>query len=193
MNVAAKYQTFNKRWLASVIDSLIFLPFSLMAFNYERANDLESYIIYSSLHVLLFTLYLVIGHAKYGQTLGKAVVRIKVFDVDEESRIGFKRAFLRESIWFFAQVVGLVYLAFSNSGSIEQLPLQESYFTSIVGGISTLWLLLEIVTMAFNARRRALHDLIAGSVVLNLAELEREKLFKRREEFLASLRPSQTL
>jgi uncharacterized RDD family membrane protein YckC len=41
--------------------------------------------------------------------------------------------------------------------------------------------------MLFNNKRRALHDYIAGSVVIKLSELKREELRDRRQEIVSSL------
>jgi uncharacterized RDD family membrane protein YckC len=41
--------------------------------------------------------------------------------------------------------------------------------------------------MFFNKKRRALHDCIAGSVVLDLNEMKREDLQMRHEQLLTSI------
>jgi uncharacterized RDD family membrane protein YckC len=44
--------------------------------------------------------------------------------------------------------------------------------------------------MLFNKKRRALHDFIAGSVVVHLIELRKETLQKRQQELIQSLHAS---
>jgi uncharacterized RDD family membrane protein YckC len=182
-----KYQTFWKRFLASFIDSLIFLPFALLCYYYERSENTSLFLLFTIIHVFLFTLYLVVGHGRYGQTIGKHLMGIKVFDVNEKEVIGYRRAFLRESVWLFAQMAGIVYLFVDTVKSSEPIAVYETYYKSIVGLISSSWFLLEVVTMLFNKKRRAMHDLIAGSVVVHLTELKKEDLHKRQQELMTSL------
>ena len=183
-----KYETFWKRYLASFIDSLIFLPLHLLTNHYERSTNTTTFLLFTLLHVLLFTVYLVIGHGRYGQTIGKYLMGIKVFDVNEGEVIGYRRAFLRECVWFFAQMAGLVYLIADTARSVEPIAIHETYYKSIVGLITSTWFILEVVTMMFNKKRRALHDFIADSVVVNISELKREHLHKRQKELMQSLR-----
>ena len=187
MHPLTKYQTFWKRYLASFIDSLFFLPFPLLTNYYERSTNTTAFLLFTILHVLLFTMYVVIGHGRYGQTLGKYLMGIKVFDVNEQKIIGYRRAFLRECVWFFAQMAGIVYLIVDTSKSVETMAIHETYYKSIVGLITSTWFILEVVTMMFNNKRRALHDFIAGSVVVNISELKREHLRERQQELMQSL------
>jgi uncharacterized RDD family membrane protein YckC len=116
---------------------------------------------------LILTAYTVYFHGKYGQTLGKRIIGIKVLDMDESSTIGFKRAILRESIWLLFSFSALVYSFFQN-GFENQL--QEEIATSydaIISLFTLSWPVVELITMFFNEKRRAVHDFIAQSVVID--------------------------
>ena len=188
MNSYDKYDTFWKRWLASVIDGLVFLPLDVAVSIKENSTNTTAFLLFSILHVFLFTLYVVIGHGRYGQTLGKKLMRIKVLNVRETGTIGYGRAFLRESPWFLAQMAGLVYLIVTIQNSTGPFPFHHTYFDSIIDLISLVWWILEVATMLLNKKRRALHDLIAGSVVVDLDAIRREELDKRQEDLMQSLR-----
>lgn len=188
MNILGKYRTFGQRLLAGLIDGLIFIPFSLLD-NYF--HDVENNIVFISwqfISMITLTLYLVIGHGKYGQTLGKKVMDIKVLDLDEINLIGYKRAFLRESIWVLANTSWIIYYIYESSyhvGNYQEIRIKiiESY-----GSMTILfWFLLELMTMMLNNKRRALHDYIAGSVVVKLSEVKRENLQKRHQELISSI------
>jgi hypothetical protein len=112
---------------------------------------------------------------------------VKVMDVNEKDVIGYRRAFIRECVWFFAQMAGIVYLIVSTTESVEPIAIHETYYKSIVGLITSTWFLLEVVTLLFNKKKRALHDFIAGSVVVHLIALRREALQKRQQELMQSL------
>src|SRR5688572_458074 len=107
MNTLDRYDTFWKRWLASIIDKLVFLPLTVAVTLNQTSTSTNSFLLLSILHVFLFTLYVVIGHGRYGQTLGKKLMGIKVLNFRETGTIGYGRAFSRESPWFLAQMAGL--------------------------------------------------------------------------------------
>jgi len=63
----------------------------------------------------------------------------------------------------------------------------DTYYNDIVGMTSGVWLILELITMIFNKKRRALHDYLAGSVVVDLNEMKREDLQSRQQELTTLL------
>ena len=95
-------------------------------------------------------------------------MRIKVFDIDEKNVIGYRRAFLRESVWFFVSIAGLVLLIYKTRDNTSLR--EELIYDNSVMIISSIWLVTELITMLTNSKRRALHDYIAGSVVIDLKE-----------------------
>lgn len=188
-----KYQTFWRRNFAANVDFLIFFPLVLVAFTYERSGDRTAYLIFTSLHVILFTAYMVICHGRFGHTIGKKLIGIKVLDKNEQDLIGVKRAFLRESPWFLAQLIGIIFLWINSSVSIGPDRLLDTYTKSMVSLISWIWFFIEILTMYFSQKRRALHDFLAGSVVVNYVELKREELYRKKEAFFSTLSSAQKL
>jgi uncharacterized RDD family membrane protein YckC len=126
-------------------------------------------------------------HGKYGQTLGKMASTVKVFSLDEVNVIGYRRAFLRELIWLFTTFLGLLYLLFqpplSNDISTETMD-RYGYFVFWVSLVSTV---IELTTMFLNSKRRSLHDLIAGSVVIDVTkyrkwDIEYEDMMREANE-----------
>jgi uncharacterized RDD family membrane protein YckC len=152
-----RYHNSGARLGAAFIDGFVFFP---IAFGIDEAfgnNSLLGSIILSVLSIS-YTVYL---HGRYGKTIGKRTMRIKVVQLNDESKvIGFEKAFLRESVLVGLLLLDILYALFFNS-SAEY----ESFSVLISSG----WLLAELVTMLFNKKRRAIHDLIAGSVVINTA------------------------
>jgi uncharacterized RDD family membrane protein YckC len=183
-----KYHTFGKRLVAGLIDGLIFIPFSILDNRFEDTDNKAIFIVWTLFHSICRTLYAVIGHGKYGQTIGKGLMGIKVFDLNEKTLIGYKNAFLRESVWFFVIIAGIIYLTIntSNTAALNE-EIKAIYYYNVVGLTSGIWLILELITMFFNKKRRALHDFLAGSVVVYLKELQREDLQRRQKELITSL------
>jgi uncharacterized RDD family membrane protein YckC len=185
MKILPKYQTFVKRTIAGFIDGLVFIPFDFLGDYFIHTFGHSFIIPWSFLNTIILTLYFVIGHGKYGQTLGKKAMAIKVLDLDEKNLIGYKRAFIRESIYFFVSTIGLIYFLFTqrNKGLSDFSELQTNPVDDFISLTTGVWFILEIVTMIFNSKRRALHDFMAGSVVVDTDELKKEK-------YLASLQNS---
>ncbi|HJV20527.1 MAG TPA: RDD family protein [Sediminibacterium sp.] len=188
MTSTCKYNIFGKRFLAGLIDSLIFIPFSMLDNKFEETGNKALFICWILFHTVCWTLYVVIGHSIYGQTIGKRLMGIKVFNVNEKDLISYEHAFLRESVYFFTVIAGVIYLTINTSKVlILNEEIKDTYYNDIVGLTSGVWLILELLTMWFNKKRRALHDFIAGSVVVDLTELRREDLEKRQNELITSL------
>jgi uncharacterized RDD family membrane protein YckC len=127
---------------------------------------------------LLFSAYTVYFHYKFGATLGKMAVGIKITFPDG-SKIGLKQALLRSSVdlgfAFFmvlAQVIAItnadpnIYL---NAGFMARaeyiMPLFPAWY-GLVSTVSQLWFWSEFLVLLFNKRKRAIHDFIAGTVVI---------------------------
>lgn len=104
-------------------------------------------------------------------------MKIKVFSIDEKELIGYKRAFLRESIWFFINLALIASLIFNRDITYlsEETNIHYGKYALI---ISSSLVLIEIIIMFSNPKRRALHDFLGGSVVIDLKEAEKEKLSK---------------
>jgi uncharacterized RDD family membrane protein YckC len=167
-----KYKTFGPRFWAGFIDGLVFAPVSLFD-NYLSAPARGPMILISWAIVSYsaYWLYSVILHARYGQTLGKRAMQVKVLDVSEERIPSLRQAFLGDvgyiainiaSLGYFIYIV-VVHKYVSGTEQVNSLPGMVLAFASIG------WLLLEIVTMLTNSKRRAIHDLIAKTVVLKVA------------------------
>ena len=103
-------------------------------------------------------LYSILFHSVFGQTLGKKLVKIKVVNNKDESKIGFKQAFIRD---VFPLLI-MTYLFFA--GTYENIDLFNINLLYLITSAYVIWTLVEVVTMLFNKKRRALHDYLAGTV-----------------------------
>jgi hypothetical protein len=116
-------------------------------------------------------------HSKHGQTIGKRIGKVKVVDHKTENDISFKQAFLRDAIPITIYVAILVYLLFmvftgKLSAEVFNHPPNtnrtEDTGLDLLVKISSWWYIAEIITMLTNKKRRAIHDFIAGTVVVRL-------------------------
>jgi uncharacterized RDD family membrane protein YckC len=116
----------------------------------------------------LWIAYSVVGHGVWGQTVGKRITRVKVVQTSRE-RLGLKRALLRDGPWWAIGVLGLVADYPKVMAGINPAHVKDHGTLGLIfmwGGM--VWFVLELATMFLNRKRRAVHDLIAGSVVVRL-------------------------
>lgn len=161
-----KYNTFWLRSFAALIDALLFFPFIFPELFWDMTK-VRTIISLDIANLVLYTSYLVLGHGLYGQTIGKKLMGVKLLDVSEKSSIGLFRAFLRESVWVVFSVISIIIFTINTKGT-EFITAGEMAKTSFFFWVSFGWLFLEMITMLTNSKRRAIHDYIAKSVVVNV-------------------------
>ena len=162
-----KYSTFFERLVANFIDGV---TVSLIVLIFKPFQEIESPVLVSIISLISSAfpyLYNILLHTFGGQTVGKMFMGIKVFDKSERRLISFKQALIRDSVPLGGVIVlKLIVLIFdlNNQNTLSSI-------TSIIVIILVLWSILEVITLLFNTKRRALHDFIAGTVVLKIKEL----------------------
>ncbi len=163
-----RYQTFGSRFLAGIVDSIVFIPLMIADhFLLQEGRPVLVLILWTIISYASYSIYSVVMHAKYGQTLGKMVAKVKVLNEAETDVPGLRRALLRDSIYIAMTLFSIIWFirlqineGFTEAYYNSDVNLYFSYF-------SMGWLLLEFVTMLMNSRRRAFHDFIGGTVVVN--------------------------
>jgi len=177
-----KYAQFGKRATSVIIELILGISIYSVV---SKIFQSDSKIIAMFSQVVLYLgeiAYVVFFHWKWGQTIGKMITRIKVVKVDG-SRIGYKEAFLRSSVDIVLNLISLI-IAIIGIAAVSQTTwaqLTKVEMAKIISpntGISGLifiliivWILSEAFTVLFNKRRRAIHDYIAGTVVIDLTQM----------------------
>ncbi|MEZ9072100.1 RDD family protein [Vibrio splendidus] len=164
---ANKYSNFWRRFFAIWIDSIVFLPLEWID-DYVLSGVIGSGGVFAwgVAYSLIGITYYVGMHAKYGQTIGKMVTRVKVVDVSESRNLTLKQSCMRD-------IVPIMLIPF-NFYVYAQLSFYDNTWDSLeqgrivifVGYAMIGWVILEFISMLFNHKRRAIHDFIAGSVVI---------------------------
>ncbi|MCV2439856.1 RDD family protein [Paucibacter sp. DJ2R-2] len=170
--------TFSQRFAASLIDFAVFLPVlaaQALVFKHSKAVATALVIPLS----FCFLAYVIYCHGRYGQTIGKRVMRIRVLQLSGE-RLAWSNAWARSSVdiglttlstlsFFIAllHVPDSLYYAASYIEQINNLQAYEPSWASWSATATQVWALGELVTMLFNKHRRALHDFIGGTVVVS--------------------------
>src|SRR5688572_12890224 len=103
-----RYQTLGKRIIATLIDGLVFLPIVILNVWIADADVSDRIYFVVALVETIFSIgYSVLLHWKYGQTLGKMAVKVRVLDISEKP-ISFWQALLRDVAYI---THGVLYLA----------------------------------------------------------------------------------
>jgi len=162
-----KYQTGFRRLGAAFVDTIVFIPLILLD-TYIRNYFENKFIIMMWLFIfsVIGISYYVVMHFKYGQTIGKMAMKVKVIDLDETKNITLKQSVIRDSFSIIFQALGLLYFSIQIAKSIlPAIHLLEKY-DDFLALISSIWILLELLSMLTNDKKRAIHDFIAKTVVV---------------------------
>jgi uncharacterized RDD family membrane protein YckC len=121
--------------------------------------------------------YSVVLHARWGQTLGKMVAGIKIVTVTG-APVGWREALLRDSVGIGFGLVStaatlVAFLQIPESSWSHDWMRQAQLLRDAkppwgraAGTAAPVWFWSELVVLLFNKKRRALHDFMAGTVVI---------------------------
>jgi len=158
-----KYRTFWPRFWGPSIDSVILWPLiSLLPLLLGALLDTSLNVAWG-MSLFIWTIqfgYIIYFNGRYGGTVGKLKCNLRILDHKTEQPITFKQAFLRDSI---PVALALAFFVIYLSEPTEE---KDARLILVLSGIYMLWFLAEILTMLTNSKRRALHDFIAGTVVV---------------------------
>jgi len=161
MNIHLRYKTFGKRFLASIIDG-IFLAIIAVILQLFMSDSTQEFVF--TFMPFIYSIYM---HGNSGQTIGKQYMDIEVVTFNEEKGIGYLRAFKRDSVPLIALIIMYVLTYYLPANEVDINPESLLYISiSILGASHAIWYVSEFITMLFNKKRRAIHDFIAGTVVV---------------------------
>jgi uncharacterized RDD family membrane protein YckC len=173
MNYAGFWRRFGALWL----DVIVLLPLTALIWWGEHRFRLFSlyYFIPGQLFKLFYDVYLV---RRYGGTPGKRLLRISIRKTDG-SPVGYREALLRylpEAALAALVTIGMIYAEVSmNDATYAALGFGEraKQLTALAPAwyrpadiMLQIWIFSEVIVMLTNRRRRALHDFIAGTIVI---------------------------
>lgn len=159
-----RYHTGWQRFIAFWIDSFILSALTgaigwLATLGLGVVVNVVLAITYSTAHVV----YPVYMHGRFGQTLGKFFVKVRVVGLDGR-RMSYEQAALRD---IFPCLLLPISMWLSLYVAVTGEQPSPTIYQSLVP-LAFTWVILELVTMLFNERRRAVHDFIARTVVVRV-------------------------
>jgi uncharacterized RDD family membrane protein YckC len=174
-----RYAGFWSRFVAGLIDALIWLPLVLVDYWVERASY-TAVVIAALIGPAIMISYDVGLVAVYGGTVGKLMRGLRIRQVNG-ARATWTNAWRRSAVQIVislsAAILTLialnriapeVYLA-ASWGSRPKIVEQTIPAIRWLNWAAAVWTLSELVTLLSNKKRRALHDFIGGTVVVHVA------------------------
>jgi uncharacterized RDD family membrane protein YckC len=171
------YAGFWARFIANWVDVLVIAPPLIACHMALTSSRVLSLVLALPLQALSLS-YAIVLHARSGQTLGKRLMRICVVRTTGD-KIAWREAVRRSSVDIGLGFIGSVSSMIAMSrlpdagwgGSwlalAKQLKPLEPVWGHWAGIALQVWIWSEVVVMLLNRKRRALHDFIAGTVVVN--------------------------
>ncbi len=171
------YVSFWRRLVAHLLDLALLLPYGAFVTRVPWRSQ-EGFVI-SQLGVLiiflLFNVYLV---KRFGGSPGKIILRMRIATLDG-GPVGYKEAGIRCSVLLLlsalysaALVVAALnmpvseYSQLTRETRLRQLELVAPVWYQPGNIVIDVWLLSEIAVLLISEKRRAIHDYLAGTVVI---------------------------
>lgn len=165
-----RYRTFWRRFWSSWFDVLLFVPLTSLVSSFITTSAPLWIIVSCAIFTyFVFLAYSILMHRWKGQTLGKMLFKIRVLDLSEAS-LSLRQAVLRDSLYLIQALVEVTYYLMHLDFYIRLYTAPETivypiwYFILYYCG--SVLLAIELLSTLTNAKRRALHDWIAGTVVV---------------------------
>jgi uncharacterized RDD family membrane protein YckC len=172
-----RYAGFWRRLGAAVVDWLVLLPLSLLGLWALASSKTASLLLLVPLSVISIAYHIVL-HARFGQTVGKMATHVRVMRLSG-GPIAWREALLRSSVDMVFAGIGIVSytitvtrfpeLAWSANWTEKAKMLTElqPVWARWTGYLGQAWIWSEVLTMLLNRQKRALHDFLAGTVVVH--------------------------
>ena len=174
-----RYAGFWPRLGAILIDCVILVPLIALSFWTWTAGSRTTALLVEVPLAFAFAFYNIYFIGRWGQTIGKMALKIRVVRLDGGTT-GFTRAFYRHAVDLAFSVVtsaltiyALMTVTDSDYGGFtlnQRLDLVEATtgaLVEVLNWLSVAWAGSELVVLLLNDKRRALHDYIAGTVVVH--------------------------
>jgi len=165
------------RLAAGIADAIILIPFGIL-FVWLEGIDRNVAMVVTIPSVSLFALYNVFFNARFGGTPGKLFFDIRITRPDgtpidwshawwrSSVDLIFAALFLCVNIWALSQIDPSVYSELNWKNRPEVLASFFPPWWGLVFILQTIWIWGELIVLLLNTRKRAIHDFIAGTVVI---------------------------
>ncbi len=165
------------------LDFLFILPVTFLTLYLDGLG--KNVYFYTLIPNLAFQIwYYIYLPKKYGGTAGKLVAGVKIIRLDGKP-IGWKEAILRHSVMFVLTILSSIWMInclmqadetiFMSLGWLQRsqylMTLSPDFF-KFYTWVSNIWIYSEFIVLLTNERKRAIHDFIAGTVIVRAKYVE---------------------
>jgi len=189
-----KYHTFWPRFFAAPVDNLVFWPLTglLFIFLLLLNTPAKTLMLISFIVGLVRIIYRIYFTGRFGQTIGKMASKVKVVDAKTGQDISYKQAILRNIIVIAINMSTLVFFPqfiFFTKADYRQFILSPSF--KLVALLFIVLAIANIIVFFSNDKRRAIHDYIAGTVVVrtNIEDAVKSGKNENYEPLIAKEKP----
>jgi uncharacterized RDD family membrane protein YckC len=171
------YASFSQRLGAYLLDFLFILPLAvLFVWGGNQSRFFSAYYLVPGIVFgFWYHVYLV---RRYGGTPGKLALKIKITKV-QGGPVGYREAFLRYVVLFVLATISQVALLQATLGMSDsdyfvldwrerglQIYALAPHWLSPLTLLTNAWIWSEFIVMLTNEKRRAIHDFMAGTIVV---------------------------
>lgn len=173
-----KYAGFWCRSCALSLDFLVFSPIHILTI-WVMMQHTSNYVALSVIGFLLFFTYQAYFYKRWGATLGKMALRVRVVDL-QGAALENKHVLLRLAVAFilgalitlgnaslFASIDTAAFTALSFQDQSNFVQENETPFLAYTMLVMQLWVVCSALTLLLNKKKRAIHDFIASTVVVH--------------------------
>lgn len=181
LQVAARW----RRVCAFTVDCALFFPLVIIQVMLARVSPFLQAVSFIPSGFIAWS-YLIYCHGRWGQTVGKRLMGTRVVAIDG-SPITWRQAFLRNAVEISLGIIGWCAIipasfqvpldGYTELGIVERSQIAISFrpeWYSIFSKVHQGWLWSDAIVALLNKRRRALHDFIAGTVVIQVRPTARQ-------------------
>ena len=170
------YASIIKRILATSLDFIFFILVLTLIAILTNYNYIFKFIS-TFFSIFACSIYPITTQTIFGTTFGKYIMKIKVLKNDF-TKVDFytmlKKYFIDliiDTLHFFVQIY-VFYQVYNPKQSLNsifynhEIKIQDFILTKIVGGIFLFYWILKLITILFDKKIRAIHDIISNTVVI---------------------------
>jgi uncharacterized RDD family membrane protein YckC len=156
-----KYETFGRRIIAAILDSLIFIPIGIGVPIFFFIVGINPGLLGSAIAGLISAFYYILMHYYRGQTLGKMVMKVKVLD-DSETPLNFGQAIVRSLPQLLIPMFAISFSTADRAAYEDSI----AFWASLVYVFTILFFFANVLVCLASDKKRALHDFLAGTIVV---------------------------
>lgn len=179
------YAGFWPRLFSILLDFLILLPLNFIVLLLNSLSK-DMYFITLVPNILIILWYQVYLVKRFGGTPGKLIVGIRILKLNLQP-ISWKEAILRYSILFVITIYVIIVTISSLTRADTQIYnnlgwLQKQQYLLFLSPIlfkiytwsSNIWIYSELIVLLTNEKKRAIHDYIAGTVIVDIKAFNKQ-------------------